>query len=92
MKYEFKPSFDKSLKNLPTDTKEEIRELCLIFLDEVASGNRLPKGTGLKNLRKDFWEIRKGLKLRVLFRWQGDLIEFVLAGSHDDIKKSIKNG
>jgi hypothetical protein len=46
---------------------------------------------GLKRLKDDFWEIRKGLKARILFRWQGDLVEFVLAGDHNDIKRYLKN-
>jgi hypothetical protein len=45
---------------------------------------------GLKHLKEDFWEVRQGLKVRLLFRWDGDLIEFVLAGSHDDVKRFLK--
>lgn len=45
---------------------------------------------GLKIIRKNFWEIRKGLKLRILFRWRAEHVEFVLAGTHDDIKKYLK--
>lgn len=37
------------------------------------------KGIGLKRLKGSFWEIRKGLKARVLFKWEGDLVEFILA-------------
>lgn len=37
-----------------------------------------------------FWEIRKGLKLRIIFLWQGDSVEFILAGTHDDIKRFLK--
>jgi len=50
----------------------------------------LSKGLGLKNLKKNYWEIRKGLKLRILFRWHADLVEFILAGTHDDIEKFLK--
>ncbi len=44
----------------------------------------------MKNLRDGYWEIRKGLKTRILFRWRGDSIEFILAGSHDHIKRYIR--
>jgi hypothetical protein len=27
------------------------------------------KGVGLTRLRKNFWEVRKGIKARILFRW-----------------------
>ena len=90
MRYEFKPSFDRSVKSLPSDTKQEIKELCINLIDLLSSESPISRGLGLKNLKKNFWEIRKGLKLRILFRWQADHVEFILAGTHDDIKKFLK--
>jgi len=90
MKYEFKPSFDRSVKSLPLKEKQEIKELCIDLIDVLAGDRELSAGMGLKNIRKNFWEIRKGLKLRILFRWRADHVEFVLAGTHDDIKKYLK--
>ena len=47
MRFEFKPSFDKSVKSLPPQTKQEIKELCF-FLINILSGERsLLKGIGL---------------------------------------------
>jgi len=89
MRYEFKPSFDRSVKSLPPETKEEIKELCLALIDVLTGEQELCAGLGLKNLRKNFWEIRKGLKLRILFRWRADRIEFILAGSHEQIKRYL---
>ena len=90
MKYEFKPSFDKSVKSLPSETKQEIKELCIALIDVLSGEQDLSAGMGLKNLRKNFWEVRKGLKLRILFRWRSDHIEFVLAGTHEEIKRHLK--
>ena len=90
MKFEFKPSFDRSVKSLPTETKQEIKELCTNLIDMLSSGYTLSRGMGLKNLRRNFWEVRKGLKLRILFRWKADHVEFILAGTHDDIKKFMR--
>lgn len=90
MTFEFKPSFDKSFRSLPSKTKQEVKELCVHLIDVLSGECALSKGLGLKNLRKNFWEIRKGLKLRILFRWQADHVEFVLAGTHDDIKNFLK--
>jgi hypothetical protein len=28
--------------------------------------------------------------VRILFRWEGDLVEFILAGNHDDVKRFLK--
>jgi mRNA-degrading endonuclease RelE of RelBE toxin-antitoxin system len=90
MKFEFKPSFDRSVKSLPPRTKEEIKELCINLIDVLSGKSALSKGLGLRNLRRNYWEIRKGLKLRIIFHRQDDMIEFLLAGSHDDIKRFLK--
>jgi mRNA-degrading endonuclease RelE of RelBE toxin-antitoxin system len=86
MKFEFKPSFDRSVKSLPIKEKQKIKELCMILIDILSEKRELSKGIGLKNLRKNYWEIRKGLKSRILFRWERNYIEFILAGSHEHIK------
>jgi len=78
MIFEFKPSFDKSIKSHLPKSKKQIKELCIELIAVLSGENSLPRGFGLKNLRKNFWEIRKGLKLRILFRWQGDSVEFYL--------------
>jgi len=90
MKYEFKSSFDRSLKSLPSEKKQEVKELCIALIEVLSGEQELSVGLGLKNLRKNFWEIRKGLKLRILFRWRSDHVEFVLAGTHEEIKKYLK--
>lgn len=91
MRYEFKPSFDRSIKSLKSDQKDEILRTCLGFLDVLEVQSHLPAGVGLKRLRDGFWEIRQGLHNRVLFRWEDALIEFVLAGDHDSIKNFLRN-
>lgn len=91
MRYEFKPSFDRSLKSLRPGQKDQVLEACMAFLDLLESRMPLPSGVGLKRLRGDFWEIRQGLGYRILFRWMNDLIEFVLAGDHDSIKDFLKS-
>jgi hypothetical protein len=90
MNYEFKPSFDRSVKSLPPEKKQEIQQLFIDLIDVLSGNQDLLAGMGLKNLRKKFWEIRKGLKLRIFFRWRADHIEFVLAGTHEDIKRYLK--
>ena len=90
MKYEFKSSFDRSVKSLPSETKQEVKELCITLMDVLSGEKELYLGIGLKNLRKNFWEIRKGIKLRILFQWRSDHVEFVLAGTHEDIKRYLK--
>jgi mRNA-degrading endonuclease RelE of RelBE toxin-antitoxin system len=91
MNYEFKPSFEKSLKFLSARDKEEIKDVCLSFIDLIDGKTQIAKGLGLKKLIDDYWEIRKGLELRILFRWGRSSLEFVLAGNHDQIRNFLKN-
>jgi mRNA-degrading endonuclease RelE of RelBE toxin-antitoxin system len=91
MRYEFKPSFERSIKALSPEKKTEINAACLAFLDLLDLRTKLPIGIGLKHLDDDYWEIRKGLRYRILFRWRRDSIEFILGGDHDSIKDFLKN-
>lgn len=90
MRFEFKPSFERSLKSSPSE-KSEIKEAAVQLIDVLSRDRQIHQGLGLKRLRGDFWELRKGIKSRILFRWQGDFVEFVLAGNHDDVKRFLKN-
>ncbi len=91
MRFEFKPSFDRSVKSFHDLEREEIKKVAIQLIDMLSHDQEIHKGLGLKRLRGNFWEVRKGLKARILFRWDGDLVEFVLAGNHDDIKRFLKN-
>ena len=91
MRFEFKPSFERSIKSFPPPEKSEIKEAAAQLIDILSRDRQIHQGLGLKRLRGDFWELRKGIKARILFRWQGDLVEFVLAGNHDDVKRFLKS-
>ncbi len=91
MRFEFKPSFDRSIKSLPPTEKTDVKEVAFQLIDVLSKDRQIHQGLGLKRLKEDFWETRKGIKVRILFRWTGDLIEFVLAGNHDDVKRFLKN-
>jgi len=91
MRFEFKPSFERSVKSLHGREQEEIKQTAIQAMDVLSQDRIIHKGIGLKRLKGDFWEIRKGLKVRILFRWEGDLVEFVLTGNHNDIKRYLRN-
>ena len=90
MKYEFKPSFERSIKRLETNRKEKIKEAVLNTVNFFEKHIK-PRSLGLKHLRCDYWEIRTGIKDRIIFRLNNGIVEFVLAGSHSDIKNFLKN-
>lgn len=91
MRFEFKASFDRSVKSLHGREKDEVKQVALQTIDILSQDRIIHKGLGLKRLKGDYWEIRKGLKARILFRWEGDVVEFILAGDHKDIKRYLRN-
>lgn len=91
MRFEFKSSFERSTKALNPTDKQEIKEIAVYLIDILSKDKPLHQGAGLKRLQGPYWEVRKGIKTRVLFRWNGDLVEFILAGNHDDVRKFLKS-
>lgn len=91
MRFEFKPSFDRAVKSFHGREKEELKTLAMQAIDILSQDKTTHKGIGLKRLKSDYWEIRKGLKTRILFRWRDDLVEFILTGNHNDIKRYLKS-
>ena len=91
MRFEFKPSFECSIKSFAISERTDVKEVTSQLIDVLSADRQIHQGLGLKRLRGDFWEARKGIKVRILFRWTGDLVEFVLAGNHDDVKRFLKN-
>ena len=91
MKFTFRRSFDRSIKSLHSPQKDELKALCLDFLNLLETHAAIPPGIGLKRLHDGYWEIRRGLRSRILFHWQNDELDFILAGDHDSIREFLKN-
>jgi hypothetical protein len=89
VRFEFKPSFGRSLKHLHPREQSGAREAADALMDFYTTGEKTP-GLGIDHLRGPFWEARVGLRVRLLYRWQKNMIEFVLAGNHDDVKRFLR--
>jgi len=89
MRFEFKSSFDRSVKSFQGKGKDEIKQVAHQAIDILSHAEVVHQGVGLKHMNDNFWEVRDGLKTRILFRWEGDLVQFILAGDHNDIKRHL---
>ena len=87
MKFTFTHSFEKSIARRADKARAKgaVDSLMRSFEDRLK-----PKGLGLKKLHGDIWEIRAGLGTGILFAVLKGEIRFLLAGSHDEIKKFLK--
>ncbi len=90
MRFEPLPSYKRSLKKLDSEIKNRVKEAVNKYVDFFEGGHR-PKGLGLRRLSKYIWEIRVDLKMRVIFRLEGELVQWGLVGNHDDIKRFLKH-
>jgi hypothetical protein len=90
MRYQYKPSFSKIIGNFSSNRKEKTKEAIRSLVAFFETGQRT-QGLGLKKLKREFWEIRSDLRDRILFRLKDDLVEFVICGNHNEIRRFLKN-
>ena len=84
----FLRTFDDSLKLLPLKDRTKAEGAVKRLLDYFTGGAK-PLGLGLRKLIGNYWEIRAGLDRRILFRLEGDIATFILAGNHDEIRRFL---
>lgn len=88
MRVRFLASFDDSLAILPEPDQRKARRAVSRLLDRFDGGER-PLGLGLRQLRKPYWEIRASLDRRIVFSLEADLLIFILAGTHDEVRRFL---
>jgi len=85
----FLPSFDEAFRALDAVRRRKTAHAVERLIEYFDGGPR-PRGLGLRKLRGDFWEVRVGLDLRVLFLLEGSAATFIVVGSHDEIRRRIR--
>ena len=85
----FSPQFARLYKKRTDSEQAEIdaalKRLLLFFIE-----NRRSLGLGVRHLRNKIWELRVGLKLRILFSLEKDAAKILTVGTHDEIRKFLK--
>ncbi len=87
---EFARSFIRLYRKLPPNAKDKVNETVESLIISIESA-RVSPGVGLKRLKKDIWEARVNIDLRISFEMTGSLIKFLVVGGHDEICKFLKN-
>lgn len=91
MRYSFRRSYIAGVKKLDNVRAANVHKAFESLMKFFQSGEKTP-GLGLKQLRPGIWEIRAGLLDRIIFRkTSSDMVEFIIAGTHNEIKKLLKN-
>ena len=84
------PSFERSVKKLSRQDKEQLVESLEIFNTYLLSGEA-PFGFRFKKINHDKYEFRINIKLRVIIKITDNDAYLVLVGNHDEVKKYLRN-
>jgi mRNA-degrading endonuclease YafQ of YafQ-DinJ toxin-antitoxin module len=83
----FLREFDK----LTTAEQEEVIHAMAALIAHLNSRLPLPKGLGIKKLMGQYWEVRAGLQLRIVYEVEASLIRIISVGNHNDVKRFLRN-
>lgn len=83
-------TFLRTFKRLDRQRQQAAIEAVQFLLTYLEERKQLPGGLGLKKLAKTYWEIRTTLADRIVFEWLEDQIAFRLVGSHDDVRRFLR--
>lgn len=90
MRYAYQPSFLDATRRLPVTQAAQLLKAIVKFQQAMEAG-RWPQGLGLTHLRGAYFEFRVDIHRRVIYRRHDDLIQYVLYGSHDQVRRFLKS-
>lgn len=89
MRFAYQPSFLDTTRQLSHAQASTLLKAIEKF-QQAIEGRQWPLGLGITHLRDDSFEFRVGIHRRVIYRRTGDLIQYVLYGSHDQVRRFLK--
>lgn len=90
MRYFRTAAFKQAYQDLDMSRRKRV-DRAIQQLAVLYAQRQRPYGIGLKSLKPNVWEIRAGLDDRILFRWTGEVVEFLVVGTHDQIHRLLKH-
>jgi mRNA-degrading endonuclease RelE of RelBE toxin-antitoxin system len=84
------PRFFAALKELSDEDVTRVEE-ALRLLPDCFGHPHLHAGISIRRIRKNVFECRAGLKVRLLFRVNAQTLEVFFVGNHDDVRRLIRN-
>lgn len=90
MRVELTPELKAAIRRLPKRQRKQIGSV-INAVRNAFGAPHLHSGFGIRRLRDSVFECRVGLKLRLVFDAEPGILSFTDLGTHDEIKKIIKN-
>jgi hypothetical protein len=89
MRYTYQPSFLETTRHLSHGQATKLLKAIEKFQNAIEA-HQWPQGLGITHLRDDYFEFRADIHTRVIYRRSRDLIQYVLYGSHDEVRRFLK--
>ena len=89
MRFAYQPSFLDTPRQLTHAQASKLLKAIEKFQHAMES-HQWSQGLGITHLRDDYFEFRVDIHMRVTYRRTGDLIQYVLYGSHDQVRRFLK--
>jgi mRNA-degrading endonuclease YafQ of YafQ-DinJ toxin-antitoxin module len=90
LRIELAPELKAAIRRLPKRQRQHIGEVITAVRDGFGAPH-LHSGLGIRRLRSGLFECRIGLKLRLVFDAEPGVLSFTDLGTHDEIRKLIRN-
>ena len=81
--------FQRLLRKLPRNEQDHTADALKRLLEALRTGI-LPAGLGLKKINGDKYELRVGLRLRIVMKADGDTLVCHLIGNHDEVRRYLR--
>jgi mRNA-degrading endonuclease YafQ of YafQ-DinJ toxin-antitoxin module len=90
MKIALTERFQRDVRDLAPDRKARIFDV-LLSLERAMGEPHRHSGLGVRKLhRSGIWEARVGLGLRLVFTSESDLLTLVRVGTHEEIRRYLR--
>lgn len=86
---ELSESFRVRVRTYPKPTRQKIGA-ALQQVEQDFGHPHAHRGLGIRRLTGNFFEIRVGLDLRLIFQNRAGSLLFLMAGNHDEIQKFLR--
>ncbi len=90
MKVSLTARFQRAVRGLDDRERAAVFE-AMLALPGVVGDAHAHRGLGVRKLHASgIWEARVGLGLRIVFALEPDLLTLVLVGSHEDVRRFLR--
>ena len=89
MRFAYQPSFLDTTRQLSRAQASKLLKAIEKFQHAMES-HQWPQGLAITHLRDDYFEFRVDIHTRVIYQRSGDLIQYVLYGSHDQVRRFLR--